>query len=144
MDTKTVQPNQVRNFRGQHLLVLGKYGTGDFWLVCRVVDRPAPRFKEEFQTSHAGMVAQYTLAATMSDRHLRFFSVVESYLTDEDASDCMTLLDCNRKEQPAPAELQPRLGPEWSWQDTKEQLLFLDAIVQKEYQDFLSILEPVN
>lgn len=144
MDTKTVQTNQLRNFKGQHLLVLGKYNAGDYWLVCRVIDRPHPRCQEEFQTSKEGIVAQYTLTATMSDRWLRFFSKVEDWLTDQDTADCRKLFDSNTKELPIPQELQEKVGPEWSWQDTKEQLLFMDAIVQKEYQDFLSILEPVE
>ena len=144
MDNKTIQPNQVRNFKGQHLLVLGKFGAGDHWLVCRLIDRPAPRLKEEFQTSKKGFIAQYTLAATMSDRWLRFFSKVESYLSDEDTSDCKRLLDCSRTEQPVPEALQSKLGPEWTVNDTKEQLLFLDAIVRQEYEDFLSILEPLE
>ena len=144
MNTKTVQPNQLRNFNGQHLLVLGRFGAGDDWLVCRVVDRPAPRLKEEFQTSREGYVAQYTLAATMSDRWLRFFSKVESYLSAEDSVNCKTLFDCSRTEQPVPEALQSKIGPEWTCNDTKEQLLFLDAIVRKEYEDFLSILEPVG
>ena len=144
MDCKTVRPNQIRDFKGQHLVVLGKYGTGDFWLVCRLSSVSEPRCKEEYQTQKENCVAQYTLAATMSDRWLRFNSNVVDQMSAGDVYNCKRLFECNQKEWPLPADLSERIGPEWNWRAAKNFFVFLEQVVQAEYKEFLSILEPID
>ena len=138
-----VCPNQIRNLQGQMILVLERVN-GDYWRVCRLSHRDAPICNEEYSLPFPKLQAQYTFTADMSERWIRFNSKWIGSIDDAEASAIRSLRFLLERNKPIPSNLAVKIGPEWSADWPRQDLILFDQIVRQEQQEFEEVLEPLE